>query len=486
MDSPLHPTLETVTTIRADGSRRFLFPADVRGPLSRARRLSGLGLIAVYLLLPWIKIGGFPAVFLDVAERRFHLFGLTLAFQDLWLLFFGITGLGFTLFFLTALFGRLWCGWACPQTVFLDHVFRRIERWIDGDALARRALEEAPWSANKIGRRILKHTLYLACAAGVVHLFLAYFVSLPKLWAMMGQAPGAHWGSFVFVGAATGALYFNFAWFREQLCIVLCPYGRLQSVLVDEHSLIIGYDPGRGEPRATAGEAKRLAEQMPPQRSGDCVACNRCVQVCPTGIDIRNGLQLECIGCAACIDACNTVMTRVGRATGLIRYDSLAGLAGRPTRWIRPRTGLYALLLLAGASVGAWALSTLHPANFGITRMTGSPYFVDRDFVRNQFLVRIVNKQAGTAHFTVRIGPTPTGLVELGHNGDVELGGQAEGIEPLILEVPRSAYRGPFPFTVILEGRGKKYQLKKTVEFLGPDQRLLREEDEERKKESHD
>lgn len=240
---------KAVDTLQSDGSRPFVFPADVRGRFATARRYSAFGLIAFYLSLPWIKINGFPAVFMDVANRRFHLFGVTLAAQDLWLLFFVITGLGFSLFFLTALLGRVWCGWACPQTVFLDHVYRRIERWVEGDAVRRRALDNSPWTAEKLFKRSVKHALYLLVSAVITHLFLAYYVSLPEVWTMVSAAPVEHWSAFAFIAIATGILYFNFAWFREQLCIVICPYGRIQSAMIDDHSLVIGYDTKRGEPR---------------------------------------------------------------------------------------------------------------------------------------------------------------------------------------------------------------------------------------------
>ncbi|MEY4940159.1 MAG: hypothetical protein RIQ93_1894, partial [Verrucomicrobiota bacterium] len=370
-----HPNRNTVTTIRSDGSRAFLYPTDAHGRFARARRLSAFALIVFYLSLPWIKINGYPAVFLDVADRRFHLFGITLAAQDLWLLFFLITGVGFSLFFVTALLGRIWCGWACPQTVFLDHVYRRIERWIEGDAVQRRALAAAPPSAGKLARGITKHALYVVVSAVITHLFLAYFVSLPEVWAMVSAAPTEHWGAFVFMAVATGTLYFNFAWFREQLCIVICPYGRIQSALIDDHSLVIGYDGARGEPRRHTGDARKPADTLLP-KSGDCVDCDRCVQVCPTGIDIRQGLQMECIGCTACIDACDDVMTKLHRPKGLIRYDSHASFTGGRTRWWRPRTFLYGALLLVGALVATWALSTVRPANLGVTRMTGAPYIV--------------------------------------------------------------------------------------------------------------
>jgi len=496
------PNLDEVTTIRADGSRPFQYPADTRGPFTRARRVSALALIAFYLSLPWIKVGGFPAVFLDVANRRFHLFGITLAAQDLWLLFFVITGLGFSLFFVTALLGRIWCGWACPQTVFLDHVYRRIERWIDGDAVQRRALAAAPPSAGKSFRRVFKHALYLLVSAVIAHLFLAYYVSIPDLWAMMEAAPVEHWSLFVFMAAFTGVLYFNFAWFREQLCIVICPYGRIQSALTDDNSLVIGYDATRGEPRgnrrtedggrrtdegaALSGTAAALgalpsALRPPSSAVGDCVACNRCVHVCPTGIDIRQGLQMECIGCTACIDACDDVMTRLHRPRGLIRYDSLNAFAGRRTRWLRPRTVLYGVLLLVGASVATWALSTVHPASLGVTRMIGAPYIVDASTVRNQFLVRLVNKRPGPATFTLTVTHLPAGIRESGFEQPVVVGGMGEEVRPLILQQLRAAYTAPFKFEVHVHDGDGRYDLVREVQFLGPEARLLREEEEEQR-----
>jgi cytochrome c oxidase accessory protein FixG len=469
--SPQIPNRDSVTTIRSDGSRPYLHPADVRGRFATARRFSALGLITFYLSLPWIKVNGFPAVFLDIAERRFHLFGITLAFQDLWLLFFVITGLGFSLFFLTALLGRVWCGWACPQTVFLDHVYRRIERWIEGDAVKRRALDEAPMSAAKFARRTAKHTAYLVVSAVITHLFLAYYVSIPEVWHMMRAAPGEHWSAFGFIVIATGILYFNFAWFREQLCIVICPYGRIQSALIDDHSMVIGYDATRGEPRHQPGHK---ADATAP--AGDCVACNRCVHVCPTGIDIRQGLQMECIGCTACIDACDDVMTRVKKPRGLIRYDSQKAFSGGATRWFRPRTILYFVLLLIGASVATWALSTVKPAAFGVTRMTGAPYIVDADMVRNQFLVRIVNKRNEPARFRLALRHAPEDLCQTGFEGEVQVEGMGELVQPLILQQRRKVYQGPFHFEVRVQDSEGHFTLNRPVEFLGPEARLLRED----------
>lgn len=466
---PAHrPTIDSVTTIGADGSRYDIHPADVHGRFTSARRWSGWALIAFYLVLPWIPVNGHPAVFLDIADRRFHFFGYTLAAQDSWLLFFGVTGLGFALFFITALFGRLWCGWACPQTVYLEHVYRVIERWIDGDAPARRALRAAPLTAGKAAKRIAKHTLYIIVSLLITHLFLSYFVSLPEVWHMMRSSPREHWAAFLFVFIAAGILYFNFAWFREQLCIVICPYGRLQSALTDDHTMVIGYDTKRGEPRGKLGTPG----------AGACVDCNRCVQVCPTGIDIRHGLQLECIGCAACIDACDEVMKKVRRPTGLVRYDSFVGLGGGRTRWVRPRTVVYLILLVIGIAVAAFAFSTVKPASFLVYRMSGAAYFVDKADVRNQFLVRIVNKLSRPETFLVTLKGLPPGVRQTGFTEPVTFAALQEQVAPLVLTVDRKDYTGSFYFTVRVEDAARTYQLSRKVEFLGPDPRLLLEEDQ--------
>lgn len=457
------PTLDSLSTIRKDGSRKFVHTADVSGPFTRWKRVAAAVLLGVYIALPWIPVHGYPAVFLDVQERRFHFFGLTLAAQDLWIGFFLITGLAFGLFYITALFGRIWCGWACPYTVFLEHVYRRIERWIDGDATHRRQLDAAPWTAGKVLRRVLKHALFLGVSAIIAHIFLSYFVSLSQLYRMMQGSPLQHFTAFSVVAFITGALYFSFSWFREQFCIILCPYGRLQSALIDEHSVVIGYDTARGEPRGKAGST-----------SGDCVDCRRCVQVCPTGIDIRNGLQLECIGCAACVDACDTVMAKLHRAPGLVRYDSQKGLQGGKTRLSRPRIWFYTLLLCIGMAALTVSLLRITPLRASAVRMIGAPYYLAGEQVRNHFLVRVINKrnEAVTCKLSLE-GAVPEALQASGLNELLQLPPLGEDQKTLVLSLPEPAFSGPFRLRVKVQdtASGSSSQTSE-LEFLGPDPRL--------------
>ena len=464
------PTRESVITINRDGSRFFLHPADVDGLFTRLRRLFALLLIGIYVLLPWIPVNGNPAVFLDILNRRFHLFGLTFTAQDLWLAFFFITGLGFSLFFVTALFGRLWCGWACPQTVFLEHVYRRIERWIEGDAPKRRKLDQQAWDAGKFFKRSLKHGLFVLISLIIAHLFLAYFVSIPQLYTWMRSNPAEHWGAFIFVFVASGLVYFNFAWFREQLCLVICPYGRLQSALIDDDSVIIGYDEKRGEPRGKATQSD----------VGDCIDCNRCVQVCPTGIDIRQGLQIECIGCANCIDACDAIMTKLNRPKGLVRYDSQNGFAGKKKRILRPRIALYFVLMLFGASAMTLSAMQLRSANMTLVRMTGMPYFLTDSTIRNQFMVRVINKSSEPRTFTIkqRIEGQPYEIK--GTEETIAVEGMSEEMRPIALLVPRESYKGYFPVEFSLIAADGQTVVKREVEFIGPDPRLIKQKEFEK------
>lgn len=452
------PNIDSVTTINEDGSRYMVHPSDVRGTFTTIRRVVAVALLAVYVLLPIVKINGEPALFLDIFHRKLHLFGLTLMFQDMWLLFFTISGLAFGLFVVTSIAGRLWCGWACPQTVFLDHVFRRVERWIDGDAPSRRRLDAAPWSGEKIFKRILKHGIFLLLAALIAHIFLAYFVSLPSLYGMVREAPAQNWGAFVFVSVLTGILYFNFAWFREQFCIIMCPYGRLQSALIDDDTIVVGYDTVRGEPRGKPGQA-----------AGDCVDCRRCVQVCPTGIDIRQGLQLECIACTACIDACDDIMVKLDRPKGLIRHDSMNALTGRIAKFWRPRLFIYIALGLVGAVAFSFAIRQVKPVILSVLRMQGAPYFRDQHSVRNNFMVHLANKRPGKHGYRVTVeSPVPSLKATGASAHELSLGPGEEVQEPLILSVPDQDFRGNFEVNVQVRGESGDVEGERAIPFLGP------------------
>ncbi len=455
------PNLVSLGSINDDGSKKTLHPADVSGKFSRLRRLMALGLLIVYVALPWIPVNGFPAVFLDVLNRRFHFMGLTLAVQDLWVGFFLVTGLGFSLFYVTALFGRVWCGWTCPYTVFLEHVYRRIERLIDGDANARRKLDAAPWTAGKIARRGVKHLLYILTSLIIAHIFLSYFVSLEGLYDMMKHSPKAHMVSFGVMIFLTAGLYGAFSWFREQFCVIMCPYGRMQSALSDDHTVIIGYDKKRGEPRGKPGTSG----------VGDCVNCKRCVQVCPTGIDIRNGLQLECIGCAACVDACDTIMLKLDRKPGLVRYASYVALNGGKTRFIRPRIIFYTGLLFLGVAAFAFAASRIEPMRANVLRMQGSPYYVSNGVLRNQFLIRLINKRNEPRTFSLSMtGDLPAGLAAAGADAPVTIPAQGEELKPLMITMPEGNFKEPFKLSIsITDSKDGKTYTTKPFEFAGPD-----------------
>jgi cytochrome c oxidase accessory protein FixG len=389
------PILEQRSALRSDGGRNFVVPADVQGRFTRLRKLVFTILIGVYVALPWLQVRGKPAVFLDLQHRAFYLFGATFNAQDVWMVFFLLSGVGFLLILATALWGRIWCGYACPQTVFLEGVYRRLERLIEGPRNRHLLRDRSGLSFDRIWRKVLKHSVFIAVSFLVAHVFLSYFVSIPALFEMMTERPHEHPEAFAWAFGMTAVMYFNYAWFREQLCIVICPYGRLQSVLSDADTVVIGYDTARGEPRGKVTSTTK----------GDCVDCARCVVVCPTGIDIRNGLQLDCIGCAACVDACDEVMEKLDRPKGLVRYDSLNGLAKKPKRFLRGRVYLYALLGVLGLVVATFSLQHHVAFEANLLRLQGAPYLLEAERVRNALELHVVNKRGEPVTF--KLAPAP-------------------------------------------------------------------------------
>lgn len=386
------PDLDSLYCLNEDGSRNTIHTADVRGRFQTVKRRLWLFLVGLYLALPWIVINGKPAILIDVPKRSFYVLGMTFNAQDFYLFFFVLTGVGFGLYVVSALFGRVWCGYGCPHTVFLEGVYRRVERWFDGDAVRRKRLAERSWDFDKSWRRLGKWGTYLVISFVLAHTVLSYFMPAPEVWRAVTGPPAEHPAAFTFVLVFTVVVYLNFAWFREQLCIVLCPYGRLQGALYDRDTIQVGYDAGRGEPRGKYHEAN----------TGDCIDCQRCVAVCPTGIDIRNGTQMECIGCANCIDACDEVMDKVGSPRGLIRYDSQNGLEGEPGRFVRPRLFAYGALTMLGIAAATIGFMTRRPFEANLLRTAGQAFVrTESGDVRNTFNLHIVNKLPRTATFRV-------------------------------------------------------------------------------------
>jgi cytochrome c oxidase accessory protein FixG len=451
------PDLDSLYCVNPDGSRNTIHPADVKGRFQSRKKVVWAILFALWIVLPWLEVGGKPAILVDLANRQFLLFGSTFNAQDFYLAYFLLTGVGFSLFVLSALFGRVWCGYACPHTVFLEGFYRRVERWLEGSAAQRKQLEAMPWNLQKILRRGGKWLIFAAFSAFLSHNFLSYFMGADEVLAAMTSSPGEHPTAFVFALVFTIIIYVNFAWFREQLCIVICPYGRLQGVLYDEDTVNVGYDAKRGEPRGKYTQEGR----------GDCIDCFRCVAVCPTGIDIRNGTQLECVGCANCIDACDEVMAKLGQDPGLIRYDSQSGLEGHPRRFVRPRLFLYAFLLVLGAVVFTVAASRRTPFEAAIIRPQGTPYLVQGDVVRNPLFVHLVNKQPRAHKFLIE-AEAPEGVRVLLPRTEIDLLSLADERVSFLVEFDRSVYHPDLRIVLHIRTEEEELELHPSMVLLGP------------------
>ncbi|MGB3543829.1 cytochrome c oxidase accessory protein CcoG, partial [Rubrivirga sp.] len=435
---------DVLSTLRADGSRRWLYPTPSKGRFWRRRQVVGWALIAFFVSLPIVQIGGKPAVLLDLAAREFTFFGFTFYPTDTFLLLLVGLGILVSVALVTALLGRVWCGWGCPQTVYLEFVYRPIERFVEGAEHVRARRDAGPWTTDKALRKAAKWGIYIILSALLAHTFTAYFVGWDRLLTWMTGPPTEHWGYFVLATLTTGLVLFDFGIFREQMCTITCPYGRFQSILLDPDSLIVSYDPNRGEPRARRGR-KAIAEEHAGDRPpvGDCVDCGACVRTCPTGIDIRDGLQMECIACTQCIDACDDIMDAVDLPRGLIRYTSERALEGAPTRAVRGRTVAYGVLLVAVTAVFTIALTTRHAYDVDLVRAVGQPFIETADGqVANRLRLRVRNQTATDASFraelvlpeggTLRIGATPP--VAVASRGQVRIEGA--------ITVPRAAFGG--------------------------------------------
>ncbi len=395
--------------------REKIFTRYVGGFFQRLRFFTGWPLLAGYFLLPWFQWDGRQAVLFDLPTRQFHILGLTFWPQDLWLLGWMLIIAAFGLFTVTTLVGRIWCGYTCPQTVWTA-IFMWVEQITEGERHQRIRLDNAPWNFEKLRKRTLKHAMWLGWAFLTGLTFVGYFTPIRDLtlgYLTMNLDQIGTWSA-LWTLFFTCATYINAGWMREQVCIYMCPYARFQSAMFDKDTLIVSYDGARGEPR---GARKRGSN---PDDLGDCIDCRLCVQVCPTGIDIRNGLQYQCIGCAHCVDACNQVMDKLGYDPGLIRYTTEHELSGGKTHWLRPRSAGYAAALLIMAGAFSWAVTTRVPLEVDVLRERGQLFTqLDDGSVANQYRLRVLNKSQLPATLSLAVDSTQPLRVSI--TGPIEL-----------------------------------------------------------------
>ena len=456
-----------LATADKEGRRRWLYPRKVHGRFYRWRTRLSWVLLAVMLAGPFITIHGNPLLLVNVVERKFVVLGQVFWPQDMILFAIAILVLLTSLVVFTAAFGRVWCGWACPQTVIMEMVFRKIEYWIEGDAHQQRVLNQAPWTGSKMARKILKHALFLAVSFLVGHILLTYIIGWREVFHIVTDPPSKHWVGLGFMVAFTLLFYGIFARFREQACTFICPYGRFQSVLLDENSIVVAYDHKRGEKR---GHLRR--DQGPDERQaaglGDCVACNQCVAVCPTGIDIRNGTQMECVHCTACIDACNEVMTRTGRPGGLIRYASLNGIERGERLQFTPRLAGYVVLLLILSLVLGLMVFLRSDVQATLLRAPGALFqqMPDGQY-SNLYTLRLINKTSQPMQVDLRL-EKPAGSLTVVGRGGLTVPPQMLSEYSVLIELnPDAMKSGVTPLVLGVYSRGKEIETLETS-FIGP------------------
>ena len=461
--SLLEPEDRVLSTLEKDGSRRWLNPRLSRGSFLNARRWFAYFLIVLFTATPYVHLLlglDKPVILLDIIHRKFILFGFTFLPTDTILLALTLVTLLVGIFLLTAMFGRVWCGWACPQTVYLEFVYRPIERLFEGTSRkggkARKPV--AGW------KKTARYAVYLLISMYLAHTFLAYFVGVENLAKWITGSPFKHPVAFVVMAAVTGLMMFDFGFFREQTCIIACPYGRLQSALLDRNSLIVSYDKTRGEPRGK----KRKAVEGETDDKGDCVDCNLCVDTCPTGIDIREGLQMECIGCAQCIDACAPVMAKLGRDLGLIRYSTQSTIDGESSKLLRPRVIIYPLIMIGLLVAITVLLSVKKSADVVLLRNLGSPFtLMDDGHVSNSMRIKITNRREVSADYQIEPTDDIVTRIELVENPlTIEPGGsRTEGV---LIVLPRSAFTNGVRDITLHISDGAGFEQTIPCRLLGP------------------
>ena len=390
----------SIATINTQGKREFVFPKKPKGKLYNYRQLVGWILMAFFFISPFIKLNGEPLLLLNVIDRHFVIFGNIFWPQDTFI--FAILMLTIVVFIVvfTVSLGRLWCGWACPQTIFMEILFRKVEYLIDGDAKKQRKLKTQDWNIEKVAKRFVKYTLFLALSFLIANTLFAWVIGVDELF-KMAQAPIVeHRSGFIGLMILTGFLMFVYSWFREQVCVILCPYGRLQGVLLDANSMVVAYDYKRGEPSGTF----KKSEDRASSGKGDCIDCRQCVEVCPTAIDIRNGTQLECVNCTACIDACNRTMDRVGLPKGLVRIASENGIKSGQKLKLNIRLGAYITVLILLLSFLVFLLTSRSDVETTVLRTPGMLFQEQpNNEISNLYNIKVINKKRETFPIEIKL-----------------------------------------------------------------------------------
>ena len=459
---------DSIATISEEGKRAWIYPKKPSGKWYNYRKYVSYGLLLFLFASPFVKINGNQFLLFNVLERRFNIFGFPFWPQDFHLVVISmIIGVVFIALF-TVGFGRIFCGWMCPQTIFMEMVFRRIEYWIEGDRGAQMRLDKAPWKGDKIKKRLLKWTVFFIISFLIANVFLAYLIGSDKLLGYIKDGPMAHLGTLIPLLIFTAVFYFIFAWFREQVCIIACPYGRLQGVLLDNKSIVVAYDHKRGE--GTAGRKKfRKNEDRRALGIGDCIDCYQCVNVCPTGIDIRNGTQLECVNCTACIDECNTIMDKVNLPQGLIRYASEDEINTGAKFRFTPRMKGYAAVLgiLVTTLIGMLFLRNELEAT--ILRLPGQLYErKENNIISNVYTFKLVNKtvdEVADVNFKLL---SHNGTIKMVANESVNVPAQDLAEGTLFVEINGSALTGDKDVLKIGIYSGNKLIETTKTPFLAP------------------
>jgi cytochrome c oxidase accessory protein FixG len=456
-----------LSTADQQGRRQWMYPRRVSGHFYRWRTRFSWLLLCLMLAGPFITLNGNPLLLLNVVERKFVVLGQIFWPQDMIIFAIALLLGAVSIVVFTTAFGRLWCGWACPQTVMMEMVFRKIEYAIEGDAPAQRALNRAPWTARKLLQKALKHGLFFALSFLVGNVLLSYLIGWRELRRIITDPPAEHLAGLLLMAGFSLLFYGIFARFREQACTFICPYGRLQALLVDENTILVAYDHRRGEKRGPFRQGQNSADR---RRAGlgDCVACNRCVAVCPTGIDIRNGVQMECVQCTACIDACDSVMDKIRAPRGLIRYASLNGLERHEALRFTPRLAGYAIVLAVLAAVLAALVFLRSDVQATVLRTPGSLFqqLPDGRF-SNLYTVRLVNKTSRELPVELRLENLPGTLSVMGA-GNLLVPPQKLSQDSVLIELDPSVMKsGNTPLVLGVYSGGRRLQTLKTA-FIGP------------------